>query len=106
MQLPRPRRYQCAVYISRLRARIVVATFVVCIAGQGFAAISPTGNVVPAYPASAPDPWNVTDPSSNMPTELVVGSTATGTLSVAGGSDITSVGGTIAFNPNVVATAT
>lgn len=49
---------------------------------------------MPAYPAGSPDPWNVGD-------ELIVGDSANGTLSIGGGSDVTSSGATQGFNPLV-----
>jgi T5SS/PEP-CTERM-associated repeat protein len=64
---------------------------------SGWATITPTGNVVPAYPGGGPDPWNVG-------AELQVGFSADGSLSVTGDSQVTSAGGTIGFDPGVVGT--
>jgi T5SS/PEP-CTERM-associated repeat protein len=63
------------------------------------AAIVPTGEVAPLYPAGNPDPWNVGD-------ALLVGDSAVGSLSIDGGSDVMSSGGTQGFNPLVTGTVT
>lgn len=63
------------------------------------AAITATGNVTPAYPGVNPDPWNVGD-------ELIVADSSNGSLSINGGSDVLSSGGTQGFNPLTSGTAT
>ena len=63
------------------------------------AAISAAGNVQPAYPGANPDPWNVGDGIS-------VGDSTNGTLSITGGSDVLSSGGTAGFEPSVTGTIT
>ena len=55
------------------------------------AAILPTGDIAPAYPVGNPDPWNVGD-------DLIIADSANGTLTISGGSDVASAGGTQGFN--------
>lgn len=68
-------------------------------ASTTWAAISTTGNVLPAYPGANPDPWNVGS-------ELLVGDFSTGTLQISGGSNVTSAGGTAGFDPGVIGAIT
>jgi fibronectin-binding autotransporter adhesin len=85
---------------SYLAARFSALTLqLLAAAVPALGAISPTGNVLPAYPGAHPDPWNVG-------TELVVGDSATGTLAVSSGSDVVSIGGTAGFDPGVIGSIT
>lgn len=63
------------------------------------AAITPTGNVTPAYPGGNPDPWNTGD-------ELIVADGSNGSLTINGGSDVLSPGGTQGFSPLTSGTVT
>ena len=81
---------------SQLKIALRVVSVAVLLPASGWAAITPTGNVSPGYPGGV-DPWNVG-------AELRVGYSAAGSLAVNGGSDITSAGGTIGFDPGVVGT--
>lgn len=76
---------------------VLLVLFVVLSSTKG--AISTSGNVQPAYPGSSPDPWNTGD-------ELSVGDAANGSVSITGGSDVASTGGTAGFNPAVMGTVT
>jgi T5SS/PEP-CTERM-associated repeat protein len=58
-----------------------------------------SGNLAPPYPGGGTDPWN-------LAVELAVGSVANGSLTVDGGSDVTSAGGTVGSDPGVTGTVT
>lgn len=59
---------------------------------ESHAVITASGNVTPAYPGGSPDPWHVGD-------ELIVADGSDGSLSIAGGSNVLSAGGTQGFSP-------
>jgi T5SS/PEP-CTERM-associated repeat protein len=64
------------------------------------AAIVPLGDVAPSYPAGNPDPWNV-----GAELQVAVADTL-GSLTISGGSDVLSEGGTLAFSPLSTGTIT
>lgn len=61
-------------------------------ATESQAVITASGNVTPTYPGGNPDPWNTGD-------ELIVADGSNGSLSIIGGSDVISSGGTQGFSP-------
>ncbi len=76
-----------------------ILAIVAIMAPRAIAAVSPTGNVLPPYPVTNPDPWVVGD-------ELRVGDSANGSLSINAGSDVLSEGGTAGFDPLTVGSIT
>jgi T5SS/PEP-CTERM-associated repeat protein len=64
-----------------------------------WATISTSGNVAPMYPGGGTDPWN-------LAVELAVGKVANGSLTVSGGSDVTSAGGSVGSDPGAMGTVT
>jgi fibronectin-binding autotransporter adhesin len=82
-----------------MMAVLVSWTGLATTAVESRASITATGNVTPAYPGTNPDPWNVGD-------ELIVADGSNGSLTIDGGSDVLSAGGTQGFSPLTSGTVT
>ena len=82
-----------------MMALLVSWTYLAATVVESRASITATGNVIPAYPGTSPDPWNVGD-------ELIVADGSNGSLTISGGSDVLSAGGTQGFSPLTSGTIT
>ena len=65
---------------------LLAGSALVCATSALAQSIVGTGNITPAPASPQPSPWNVPD-------DLNVGDTATGTLAISGGGVVTSAGG-------------
>ncbi len=76
-------------------ARVVALALALAKALPASATITPVGNVSPTYPGGGPDPWIVGS-------ELTVANGSPGALTISAGSDVTSNGGTVAFDQGTI----
>ena len=85
------------VWMCTCRACVIVLFFVIH-TNPVYSAISASGDLTPGYVGPV-DPWNIND-------ELVIGDTGDGSLTIDGGSDVSSDGGVLGKDPGAMGRVT